>query len=345
MNLNKLRLFALSQTLFEPTSISLATKKLKFIQADPIRSPARAQDLILRHRVKNYKLHDLQNNFSKLSLEEDYLYAYGFLTRDLSRLLHPKKVGELSKFDKKVLKELENLKRASSKDLEKTLGKSTVDNWWGRKSRATKHSLDILNYYGLVRVVKREKGNKVYETRILPDSTKSERERVREIILAIVAILNPVTEKKLTEALHFTRRLVGDTKKELNYLINEGVLLKQKVDGINYIIEPHTTPSVSLQGVKLLAPFDPLVWDRNRFEHLWGWQYRFEAYTPKEKRVRGYYAMPMLWEDKIIGWANLKVVDDKLATDYGFINGQPKDKKFKQELSDEVEKMKNFLNL
>ena len=43
------------------------------------------------------------------------------------------------------------------------------------------------------------------------------------------------------------------------------------------------------EGVRLLAPFDPVVWDRNRFERLWDWAYRFEAYTPPAKRVRGYY--------------------------------------------------------
>jgi uncharacterized protein YcaQ len=42
--------------------------------------------------------------------------------------------------------------------------------------------------------------------------------------------------------------------------------------------------------VRFLAPFDPLVWDRRRFEHLWGWPYRFEAYTPAARRTRGYYA-------------------------------------------------------
>jgi hypothetical protein len=47
------------------------------------------------------------------------------------------------------------------------------------------------------------------------------------------------------------------------------------------------------------------VWDRRRFEHLWGWAYRFEAYTPAPKRVRGYYALPLLWRDRVIGWGNL----------------------------------------
>jgi len=43
------------------------------------------------------------------------------------------------------------------------------------------------------------------------------------------------------------------------------------------------------ERVWLLAPFDPVVWDRRRFK-LWGWAYRFEAYTPAPKRVRGNYA-------------------------------------------------------
>ncbi len=61
--------------------------------------------------------------------------------------------------------------------------------------------------------------------------------------------------------------------------------------------------------VRFLAPFDPVVWDRRRFEHLWGWPYRFEAYTPSAKRIRGYYAMPLLWCDRVIGWANAGIVE------------------------------------
>ena len=56
------------------------------------------------------------------------------------------------------------------------------------------------------------------------------------------------------------------------------------------------------RGVRLLAPFDPVVWDRMRFEAFWGWAYRFEAYTPASKRKLGYYALPLLWDDQVIGW-------------------------------------------
>ena len=74
--------------------------------------------------------------------------------------------------------------------------------------------------------------------------------------------------------------------------------------------------------VRLLAPFDPIVWDRRRFELLWGWPYRFEAYTPVAKRKLGYYALPLLWRDRVIGWGNLAVVDDALTANFGYAGAQ-----------------------
>ena len=69
--------------------------------------------------------------------------------------------------------------------------------------------------------------------------------------------------------------------------------------------DEHPAPRRPPDTVRLLAPFDPVVWDRRRFELLWGWAYRFEAYTPAAKRKLGYYALPLLWRDRVIGWGNL----------------------------------------
>lgn len=66
---------------FDPTTLQAAIDRLGFVQADPIRSPARAQDLILRHRVQAYQSGDLERHYATLDVEEDYLYAYGFLSR------------------------------------------------------------------------------------------------------------------------------------------------------------------------------------------------------------------------------------------------------------------------
>jgi uncharacterized protein YcaQ len=98
--------------------------------------------------------------------------------------------------------------------------------------------------------------------------------------------------------------------------------------------------------VRLLAPFDPVVWDRLRFEIFWGWAYRFEAYTPAPKRVRGYYALPLLWRDAVIGWGNLSVVDGKLVPSFGFVRGRaPPDRAFRQALDAELARIEEFLGL
>jgi uncharacterized protein YcaQ len=97
--------------------------------------------------------------------------------------------------------------------------------------------------------------------------------------------------------------------------------------------------------LRLLAPFDPVVWDRRRFEQLWGWAYRFEAYTPAAKRVRGHYAMPLLWHDQVIGWANVSAKLGVLTPDVGFVNAAPKGKAFALALEEELHRMSVFLGL
>jgi uncharacterized protein YcaQ len=95
--------------------------------------------------------------------------------------------------------------------------------------------------------------------------------------------------------------------------------------------------------VRLLAPFDPLVWDRRRFEQLWGWAYRFEAYTPIAKRVRGYYALPLLWVDRVIGWANVARAGAELSVELGFVGSRPREREFRLQLEAELERMRAFL--
>jgi len=96
----------------------------------------------------------------------------------------------------------------------------------------------------------------------------------------------------------------------------------------------------------LLTPFDPVVWDRDRFELLWGWKYRFEAYTPAPKRKLGYYALPLLWRDRVIGWGNLSVKDGELKSEFGYVASRPpRDRAFRRELEAELDRMRSFLGL
>src|SRR5262249_7315780 len=74
--LDELRRYAVARTLFAPTTLLRAIEKLGFVQADPIRAPARAQDLILRHRVRNYRAGDLERRYARLAIEEDFFVNY-----------------------------------------------------------------------------------------------------------------------------------------------------------------------------------------------------------------------------------------------------------------------------
>ena len=53
----------------------------------------------------------------------------------------------------------------------------------------------------------------------------------------------------------------------------------------------------------------------------WHWRYRFEAYTPAPKRQLGYYALPLLWGDRVIGWGNVSVVGGALNAHLGYVDG------------------------
>ncbi|MBS9726923.1 DNA glycosylase AlkZ-like family protein, partial [Stutzerimonas stutzeri] len=67
--LDDLRRFAVARTLFAPTTLMAAIRRLGFVQADPIRAPARAQDLTLRHRVKDYRARDLERRYARQPVE------------------------------------------------------------------------------------------------------------------------------------------------------------------------------------------------------------------------------------------------------------------------------------
>ena len=90
LTLEQLRTYAVARSLFTPTTLLKAIAKLGFVQADPIRAPARAQDLTLRHRVMGYRAGDLESRYAQLPIEEDFFVNYGFLPRTTQQLMHPR---------------------------------------------------------------------------------------------------------------------------------------------------------------------------------------------------------------------------------------------------------------
>ena len=167
LNLDDLRRYAVSRSLFKPTTLPVAVRKLGFIQADPIRAPARAQDLTLRHRVKGYRAGDLERRYPKLGLEEDFFVNYGFLSTKIQRLMHPRTPRTVwsAAIKKRSIALLEFIRERGEvhpREVDTYFAHGSVKNYWGGSSNATTHLLDGMHYRGLLRVVRRESGIRIY---------------------------------------------------------------------------------------------------------------------------------------------------------------------------------------
>src|SRR6266576_2027661 len=335
ITLDALRRFAVARSMFKSTTLKRALDRLGFVQADPIRAPARAQDLILRHRVKNYHAGDLERLYPRLGIEEDFFVVYGFLTRPIQAMMHPRANAGVpaegsnawpaarEKQARPLLEFVRGHGPAHPRDVDSYFSHGTVRNYWGGSSNATTHLLAAMHYRGMLRVARRERGVRIYAP--LPGPCLSD--LVRRLRFAV-----PQWRSELKNALQRVKQR----------------LTHARVGGVDWYwsAEEDVARFAPPGTVRLLTPFDPVVWDRDRFELLWGWLYRFEAYTPAPKRKLGYYAMPLLWRDRVVGWANLSVEKGSLKSEFGYVESRaPYDRSFKRELEAELDRMRSFLSI
>ena len=167
MTLDDLRRAAVARSLFPAGTLQRALDTLGFVQADPIRAPARAQDLTLRHRVTGYRAGDLERKYSNLDIHEDFFVNYGFLTSAVQALMHPR--GGPTPWSaargRQVRPLLEFVRARGAvhpREVDAHFSHGTVTNYWGGSSSATTHLLDAMHYRGLLKVVRREAGIRIY---------------------------------------------------------------------------------------------------------------------------------------------------------------------------------------
>jgi uncharacterized protein len=165
-----LRSYAIAHSLFRPTTLGRAISRLGFVQADPIRAPARAQDLTLRHRVNNYRAGDLEKHYPKLPIEEDFFVNYGFLPRATQALMHPRTPSlPLTAQEKTHAPALLDFVRdkgvAHPREVCAHFAHGKETNWFGGQSNVTTKLLDKLHYLGHLRVARRDAGTRVYAVR------------------------------------------------------------------------------------------------------------------------------------------------------------------------------------
>ena len=356
--LDDLRRYAVARTLFTPTTLPAAIRRLGFVQADPIRAPARAQDLTLRHRVKDDRAGDLESRYSRLAIEEDCLVNYGFLPREHLALMHPRESkrtwdADTQRKAAEVLAYVQAHGPVHPRQVELHFAHGRVTNYWGGASNASTQLLDGLHYRGLLRVVRRDSGTRVYAAVAHPpadDSPAGRAQRAAALIALVVRKYAPLPAASLTYLIRLlgygAPHLAAQTQAALRIARDEE-LASCRIDGTTWYWPADEKPASRRHApddaLRLLAPFDPVVWDRRRFELLWGWTYKFEAYTPAPQRRFGYYALPMLWHEQVIGWANVSAPGGHLQPSFGYAATPPRGAAFRAALDDELQRMTQFL--
>ena len=359
LTLEQLRRHALARSLFAPTTLAQALQLLAFVQADPLRAPARAQDLTLRHRVADYLAGDLERQYATLGIEEDFFVNYGFVGRAHHALMHPRKAHRRwsptrrAKADA-VLAFVRERGEVHPREVDAHFDHGKIVNWFGGSSNATTELLDAMHYRGLLRVARRDAGTRVYAARepwpVVGDKAEiaTRMDAMVDIIVAKYAPLPAVTLGQLVRRLQLAApqwaaeraRALAHAKQRLPHA---------QVDGIDWYWpggeEPASMRALPDNRVWLLAPFDPVVWDRFRFERFWGWPYRFEAYTPAPKRKLGHYALPLLWREQVVGWANVSVDAGAMRPEVGFVGPRITEPAFVRAVDDELHRMHRFLGL
>jgi uncharacterized protein YcaQ len=283
---------------------------------------------------------------------------YGFVTNAVQALMHPRGGAPpwTAAQGRRVRALLDFVRTRGSvhpREVDEHFSHGTVINYWGGRSSATTHLLDAMHYRGLLQVVRREGGIRIYaahghEGR--PGDAATRRVRLDALVDVLAANYAPLPAASLSGLVRRLRFAVPQWAGELERTLQRAKrrLAGVRVDGVDWYWPPEEPVAADepRDVVRLLAPFDPVVWDRRRFEILWGWPYRFEAYTPISKRKLGYYALPLLWRDQVLGWANVSVKKGNLRSDFGYVaSHQPRDRVFRRALEEELNRLRIFLGL
>lgn len=193
---------------------------------------------------------------------------------------------------------------------------SSRSGWW--EWSHTKHALEWLFWSGrITTATRRGSFARVYDLpeRVLPKSildlpTPDVASAQRALIERSARALGVSTAAELRD---YFRLKPDEADQAIADLAEEGVLLPVAVEGWRQRAWLHRDAGAPrrVRGAALLAPFDPLVWERDRAERLFKFHYRIEIYVPRERRAYGYYVLPFLLDEALVARVDLK--SDRLA--------------------------------
>ena len=183
--------------------------------------------------------------------------------------------------------------------------------WWGLSKGKT--ALEALYVTGRLAVRNRDRAfvtsydlpDRVIRPEVLDLPTPTDDEALVELALLSARSHGIGTDADLAD---YFRVNVTTIRPVLARLVEEGRLHQVEVKGWKdpAYLHPEAKRPRAVPGAALLSPFDPVVWFRPRGERLWDFHYRIEIYVPEAKRVYGYYVLPFLLDEELVGRVDLK---------------------------------------
>lgn len=299
-------------------------ESLSYIQIDTISVICRAHHHIIWTRFNNYK----ENIINKL-LEEDksifeywshaasYLpmkdYRFSLIRKE--QYLNNKKhwFEQDPKLKKYILDKIKIDGEVQSKDFEAKDNK--YSGWFNWKP--AKKALEQLFMEGLIMVSKRKGFQKVYDLteRVLPSNTDVSMPTIKEycnyLINSSIKSQGLVQESEIN---YLRNNFKNDLKEEINFLERNNQIIRVKVEGLEDLDFFSSEENINnLDKIKeknyihFLSPFDNLIIQRKRLKNLFDFDYILECYIPEPKRKYGYFCLPILFNNNIVGKFDSKV--------------------------------------
>ena len=313
----------------EPASVLTAVERLGSLQFDPLEVPgARNHDLVLHARVRGYQREWCERWLYGPDRRLIELYNKSLNMVPMHELPHYRVTWHrnLAEVDNGILAEQAPVAKAILKRLRTDGPLSTAAfsehshavDWWWAPTRASRAVMEALFVTGRIGIARREGNRRYYDLmeRLVPAELlklkESEEDGMTRRLLSRFRATGMTTPVGTQAEVMYSAGSTGERVARTERLVSEGELLPIEVEGLKgarYIIASEesileaTTQADSLPppSVTFLAPLDPLAWDRRLLRTLWDFDYLWEVYVPEAKRKWGYYVLPILFGDRLVG--------------------------------------------
>jgi len=316
----------------EPESVLRVVERLGSLQFDPLEVAGRNHDLVLLARVAGYR-RDWTDHwlYEDRRLYETYNKSLNIVPvaelpwfRWIWDRAQARHTGRAFDEHAPLVEELMTRIREQGSLLPRDVGAREAIDWYWRPTNQVRAILEALAEVGTIGIARREGNLRVYDLaeRLFPPAIlaehRPEEEQQQHRLLARYRGNGLLGASGNQELWVGGTGYAADRARRRTALVEDGRLLPVRVEGIKgerfvvaedatYLhqagreISDGTSPGGAEPSVTLLAPLDPLCWDRDLLRRLFGFDYVWEVYVPAPKRRWGYYVLPMVYGDRFVG--------------------------------------------